>query len=152
MNLRTPICDVLEIEVPIFLAGMGGVAHAEVCAAISEAGGYGTLGMATRSPEEILKEMRLALQEMGRKVAIHIRKRRREADQQNAGSPIAEARHRLSPVGLIPVGAPLHPSHLAAVRAQPRAPLATRDLPLEPLPCLRSALGSSSHDVQYRAR
>ncbi len=30
---------------------------------------------------EILKEMRLALQEMGRKVATHIRKQRREADQ-----------------------------------------------------------------------
>jgi enoyl-[acyl-carrier protein] reductase II len=58
VNLRTTVCDVLEIEVPILLAGMGGVAHAEVCAAISEAGGYGTLGMATRSPEEILKEMR----------------------------------------------------------------------------------------------
>ena len=45
MNLRTPICDQFDIEVPIFLAGMGGVAYAEVCAAVSEAGGYGTLGM-----------------------------------------------------------------------------------------------------------
>jgi enoyl-[acyl-carrier protein] reductase II len=49
---------VLEIEVPIFLAGMGGVAHSEVCAAVSEAGGYGTLGMATRSPDQIREEMR----------------------------------------------------------------------------------------------
>ena len=39
MNLHTPICDLFEIEVPIFLAGMGGVAYAEVCAAVSEAGG-----------------------------------------------------------------------------------------------------------------
>ena len=46
MNLRTPICDLFDIDVPIFLAGMGGVAYAEVCAAVSEAGGYGTLGMA----------------------------------------------------------------------------------------------------------
>jgi enoyl-[acyl-carrier protein] reductase II len=58
MNLRTPICDLFEIEVPIFLAGMGGVAYAEVCAAVSEAGGYGTLGMASRTPEEIREEMR----------------------------------------------------------------------------------------------
>jgi enoyl-[acyl-carrier protein] reductase II len=58
MTLRTPICDLFEIEAPIFLAGMGGVAYAEVCAAVSEAGGYGTLGMASRTPEQIRSEMR----------------------------------------------------------------------------------------------
>lgn len=58
MSLRTPICDLLGIEHPIMLAGMGGVAYAEVCAAVSEAGGYGCLGMAGRSPDEIRDEMR----------------------------------------------------------------------------------------------
>jgi len=58
MNLRTPICEKLGIELPIFLAGMGGVAYAEVCAAVSEAGGFGTLGMAAASPEGIREEMR----------------------------------------------------------------------------------------------
>jgi enoyl-[acyl-carrier protein] reductase II len=58
MNLHTPICDMLDIEVPIFLAGMGGVAYAEVCAAVSEAGGFGTLGMATATPDAIRQEMR----------------------------------------------------------------------------------------------
>lgn len=58
MNLRTPICDLLNIEAPILLAGMGGVAFAEVCAAVSEAGGYGTLGMAGMSPEQIREQMR----------------------------------------------------------------------------------------------
>jgi enoyl-[acyl-carrier protein] reductase II len=58
MSLRTPICDLLGIEHPIMLAGMGGVAYAEVCAAVSEAGGYGCLGMAGRSPGEIRDEMR----------------------------------------------------------------------------------------------
>ena len=58
MNLRTPICDLFEIEHPIFLAGMGQVAYAEVCAAVSEAGGYGTLGMAGATPEAIRDEMR----------------------------------------------------------------------------------------------
>ena len=47
-----------DIEVPIFLAGMGGVAYADVCAAVSAAGGYGTLGMATENPEGIRKQMR----------------------------------------------------------------------------------------------
>ncbi len=58
MSLRTPICDLLGIEHPIMLAGMGGVAYAEVCAAVSEAGGYGCLGMAGRTPDEIRDEMR----------------------------------------------------------------------------------------------
>jgi enoyl-[acyl-carrier protein] reductase II len=58
MNLRTPICDTFGIEVPVFLAGMGQVAYAEVCAAVSEAGGYGTLGMVGASPDQIRDEMR----------------------------------------------------------------------------------------------
>jgi enoyl-[acyl-carrier protein] reductase II len=58
MTLKTPVCDLLGIEVPIFLAGMGGVAYADVCAAVSRAGGYGTLGMAAESPEGIRREMR----------------------------------------------------------------------------------------------
>ena len=56
-DLRTPICDLFDIEVPIFLAGMGGVAFAEVCAAVSEAGGYGTLGMAGASPEQLREQI-----------------------------------------------------------------------------------------------
>jgi enoyl-[acyl-carrier protein] reductase II len=58
MKPRTPLCDLFGIEVPIFLAGMGGVAYAEVCAAVSEAGGFGTLGMATASPDGIREQMR----------------------------------------------------------------------------------------------
>jgi enoyl-[acyl-carrier protein] reductase II len=55
---HTPICDMLEIDVPVFLAGMGGVAYPEVCAAVSEAGGFGTLGMAGAPPDEIREAMR----------------------------------------------------------------------------------------------
>jgi len=58
MTLRTPLCDQLGIDVPILLAGMGGVAYAEVCAAVSEAGGFGTLGMAAEGPDGIRREMR----------------------------------------------------------------------------------------------
>jgi enoyl-[acyl-carrier protein] reductase II len=58
MTLRTPICDLFDIEKPVFLAGMGGVAYARVCAAVSEAGGFGTLGMASEPPERIREEMR----------------------------------------------------------------------------------------------
>jgi enoyl-[acyl-carrier protein] reductase II len=58
MSLRTPICDMLGIEHPVLLAGMGGVSYAEVCAAVSEAGGFGTLGMASATPDQIREQMR----------------------------------------------------------------------------------------------
>jgi enoyl-[acyl-carrier protein] reductase II len=58
MTLRTKICDLLGIEYPILLAGMGGVAYAEVCAAVSNAGGFGTLGMAGRSTAEIKEQIK----------------------------------------------------------------------------------------------
>ncbi len=58
MGLRTPICDLLGVEHPILLAGMGGVSYAEVCAAVSEAGGFGSLGMAGVPPEGIRAQMR----------------------------------------------------------------------------------------------
>jgi enoyl-[acyl-carrier protein] reductase II len=61
MTLRTPLCDLLGIEHPILLAGMGGVSYADLAAAVSNAGGYGVLGMAgtsTRFIEEQMKKVR----------------------------------------------------------------------------------------------
>lgn len=58
MTLSTPLCDMLKIKYPIMLAGMGGVSYAELCAAVSEAGGFGTLGMAGVRPTEIRDQMR----------------------------------------------------------------------------------------------
>ncbi|MDZ4738800.1 MAG: nitronate monooxygenase [Alphaproteobacteria bacterium] len=58
MTVHTPICDMFGVKYPIFLAGMGGVSYAGLCAAVSEAGGFGTLGMAGRTPDEIRSEMR----------------------------------------------------------------------------------------------
>ncbi len=58
MTIRTPICDMLGIDVPILLAGMGGVSYSEVTAAVSEAGGFGCLGMASAGPDDIRAQMR----------------------------------------------------------------------------------------------
>jgi len=58
LKLHTPVCDLFGIEYPIFLAGMGEVAMAELCAAVSNAGGFGTLGMVAGPPERIRDEMR----------------------------------------------------------------------------------------------
>jgi enoyl-[acyl-carrier protein] reductase II len=59
MGLHTPLCDLLGVKHPIMLAGMGGVSYAELCAAVSNAGGYGVLGMAGRGPDFIREQMRL---------------------------------------------------------------------------------------------
>ncbi len=58
MTLKTPLCDLLGVEYPIMLAGMGGVSYAELVAAVCNGGGYGVLGMAGRTPEFIRDEMR----------------------------------------------------------------------------------------------
>jgi enoyl-[acyl-carrier protein] reductase II len=58
MGLHTPLCDLLGVKHPIMLAGMGGVSYAELCAAVSNAGGYGVLGMAGRGPDFIREQMR----------------------------------------------------------------------------------------------
>lgn len=58
MTIRTPICDLLGVEHPILLAGMGGVSYAEVAAAVSNAGGFGSLGMAGCPPQFIREQMR----------------------------------------------------------------------------------------------
>lgn len=58
MAIHTPLCDLLGVKYPIMLAGMGGVSYAELAAAVSNAGGFGTLGMAGREPEQIREEMK----------------------------------------------------------------------------------------------
>lgn len=58
MTLHTPICDLLDVEHPLLLAGMGGVSYAELAAAVSNAGGYGVLGMAGKGPDFIREQMR----------------------------------------------------------------------------------------------
>ena len=59
MTIHTPLCDMLGIKYPIMLAGMGGVSYGELAAAVSEAGGFGTLGMAGRSLDQIKHEMKV---------------------------------------------------------------------------------------------
>lgn len=59
MSLHTPLCDLLGVKRPIMLAGMGGVSYAELAAAVTNAGGYGVLGMAGRGPDFIREQMRL---------------------------------------------------------------------------------------------
>ncbi len=48
----------LQIEHPVMLAGMAGVAYSDLVAAVSAAGGIGCLGASTMSPDEMISEMK----------------------------------------------------------------------------------------------
>lgn len=51
--LHTPLCTLLGCRLPLVLAGMGGVARSELVGAVTEAGGFGFLGM-VREPVSLI--------------------------------------------------------------------------------------------------
>ena len=55
--MRTRLTDLLDIRHPVMLAGMGGVSYHHLVAAVSEAGGIGTLGASTMREGELADEM-----------------------------------------------------------------------------------------------
>lgn len=55
--ISTRLTEMLRIEHPVMLAGMGGVSYAPLVAAVSEAGGFGCLGASTMGPERMVQEM-----------------------------------------------------------------------------------------------
>src|SRR3954470_2422351 len=55
--LKTRLCDVLGIEVPIILAPMGSCTSAELAAAVSNAGGLGGIGSLFRSTAAIKRDI-----------------------------------------------------------------------------------------------
>jgi len=57
--MRTRLTELLDIEHPVMLAGMGGVSYHRLVAAVSEAGGMGTFGAATMSPRQLTEEISL---------------------------------------------------------------------------------------------
>ena len=55
--MRTRITELVDIEYPVMLAGMGGVSYHELVAAVSEAGGIGTFGASTMRDGELAREI-----------------------------------------------------------------------------------------------
>ncbi|WP_302479410.1 NAD(P)H-dependent flavin oxidoreductase [Burkholderia lata] len=58
-RLKTPLCELLNIEYPILQAGMGGVAFGPLAAAVSKAGGLGTIAAISPTPERVEQEIKL---------------------------------------------------------------------------------------------
>jgi len=55
--MKTRLTELLNIEHPIMLAGMGGVAYSDLTAAVSNAGGYGCLGASTMTSDQLASEI-----------------------------------------------------------------------------------------------
>ena len=53
MMIRTPVCDLMDIEHPIALGGMGSVYSPDLVAAVSNAGGFGAMGCHHLNAEQI---------------------------------------------------------------------------------------------------
>jgi len=71
-SLRTPLCDLLGCDVPILLAGMGGVSRWELAAAVAEAGGYAMLGMVREDPALIEREVKALRAATSRRFAVNV--------------------------------------------------------------------------------
>ncbi len=69
---NTPLCRRLNIDYPVFQAGMGFVAHAELAAAVSNAGGLGCLGSGSMTAKELKKQIRLCRELTERPFAVDI--------------------------------------------------------------------------------
>ena len=55
--MRTRLTELLGIEHPVMLAGMGGVSYAALASAVSAAGGFGCLGASTMGNDKMAEEM-----------------------------------------------------------------------------------------------
>ena len=56
--MQTRLTELLGVEHPVMLAGMGGVSYHRVVAAVSEAGGFGCLGASVMPIDQMVAEMR----------------------------------------------------------------------------------------------
>ena len=70
--LKTKLCELFGIEYPIISAGMGAIAMADLAAAVSAAGGLGTLGLGVSSREGIQIEVAAARSRTDRPLAANL--------------------------------------------------------------------------------
>ena len=61
--IRTPVCDLLDIEHPIALGGMGSASSPAMTAAVSRAGGLGAMGCHYLTPEQVRERAMAARKE-----------------------------------------------------------------------------------------
>jgi enoyl-[acyl-carrier protein] reductase II len=70
--MQTRLTEILEVEHPVMLAGMGGVSYHQLVAAVSEAGGFGCLGASTMADAEMTEEIRLVREATDRPFGVDL--------------------------------------------------------------------------------
>ncbi len=70
--MRTRLTELLDIEHPVMLAGMGGVSYAALAAAVSAAGGFGCLGASTMGADQLVSEMAAVRAVTGRPFGVDL--------------------------------------------------------------------------------
>ncbi|MDI3257708.1 MAG: nitronate monooxygenase [Kyrpidia sp.] len=93
------LCRVLGIRYPIIEGGLAHVGNGRLAAAISEAGGFGQVGSAGRSPEQFAGEIDLAASLTSRPFGVNIPISERK-DNTPYFDVIMKHRHRLAAVSL----------------------------------------------------
>src|SRR5262245_8646407 len=68
----TALTERLNCRYPIICAGMGGPARSELAAAVSEAGGFGLLGMVRESPDLIAREIAAVRQRTSKPFGVNL--------------------------------------------------------------------------------
>ena len=69
--IRTPICDLLDVEHPIALGGMGSATSPALVAAVSRAGGLGALGCHYLTPDQIRERTAAIRQETNKPFGLN---------------------------------------------------------------------------------
>ena len=69
--IRTPVCELLDIEHPIALGGMGSATNSALVAAVSRAGGLGALGCHYLTPEQIRERTAAIRQETNKPFGLN---------------------------------------------------------------------------------
>ncbi len=73
MTLHTSLCDLLGVRLPIIQTGMGWVSGARLTAATSRAGGFGILGSATMTLDDLASAIREVKERTDRPFGVNMR-------------------------------------------------------------------------------
>ncbi len=72
MTIKTELCSILDIEVPIIQGGMAWVATGELAAAVSKTGGLGIIGAGNAPVNVVREEIKKVKKETRRSFAVNI--------------------------------------------------------------------------------
>lgn len=70
--IKTDICDLLQIEYPIFQGGMAWVANADLAAAVSNAGGLGIIAAMSSNGQQLKEEIRKTREKTNKPFGVNI--------------------------------------------------------------------------------